>query len=219
MTLEEKIEILIKETVKQTVLLEKIVHLLEAKKACKIEYSTREKQPHIIEESVPGQQHVEFTPETVDTVVKGLLHQNDRQTIEFRYGVPGERGYSVSELNNIHKVSKRWIRHIEAGALKELSRITNLTVEQVVAVLNVYAQTNHDAWLKREAQNIPNMPVENLGVSNRVKKSMKALGIKTVGELVQKTSEELRSTKNLGMASLKEVRDILTRLGLKLRDD
>jgi DNA-directed RNA polymerase subunit alpha len=48
---------------------------------------------------------------------------------------------------------------------------------------------------------------------------MTRLGIATVGELVQKTPDELLSTRNFGVTSLNELRSRLAEMNLKLRND
>ncbi len=47
----------------------------------------------------------------------------------------------------------------------------------------------------------------------------KKLGIKTLGELTQKTESELLYTENFGKKSLKEVKKVLSDYGLKLADE
>jgi DNA-directed RNA polymerase subunit alpha len=64
-----------------------------------------------------------------------------------------------------------------------------------------------------------NKPVSELNLSVRARKCMNRLGIATLGELVQRTSDELLEAKNFGMTSLSEVREKLTPYGLKLRGD
>jgi DNA-directed RNA polymerase subunit alpha len=46
---------------------------------------------------------------------------------------------------------------------------------------------------------------------------LKRAGINTVGDLMQRTEEEIVSVKNFGRKSLDEVRDKLTTLGLSLK--
>jgi DNA-directed RNA polymerase subunit alpha len=48
---------------------------------------------------------------------------------------------------------------------------------------------------------------------------MNKLALNTIGELIQRTADELLEAKNFGMTSLNEVREKLTQLGLKLRGD
>lgn len=62
-------------------------------------------------------------------------------------------------------------------------------------------------------------PTRVIGLSVRVRKCMARLGITTVGELIQRTGDELLECRNFGVTSLNEVRDKLSVHGLKLRDD
>jgi DNA-directed RNA polymerase subunit alpha len=45
------------------------------------------------------------------------------------------------------------------------------------------------------------------------------LGITTLGELIQRSADELLEAKNFGQTSLKEVREKLAQYNLKLRGD
>lgn len=62
-------------------------------------------------------------------------------------------------------------------------------------------------------------PISDLNLSVRARKCMSRLGITTVGELAQRTPDELLSSRNFGVTSLNEVRSKLAELGLKLRND
>jgi DNA-directed RNA polymerase subunit alpha len=68
-------------------------------------------------------------------------------------------------------------------------------------------------------QAILNKPVADLNLSVRARKCMNRLGINTLGELIQRTADELLESKNFGMTSLSEVREKLRQLGLSLRGD
>ena len=54
-----------------------------------------------------------------------------------------------------------------------------------------------------------NKPVSDLNLSVRARKCMNRLGINTLGELIQRTADELLESKNFGMTSLTEVREKL----------
>jgi DNA-directed RNA polymerase subunit alpha len=73
--------------------------------------------------------------------------------------------------------------------------------------------------LSPQEQALMGRPVADLNLSVRARKCMSRLGITTLGELVQRTQEELLESKNFGVTSLNEVRSKLTDLGLKLRGD
>ena len=63
--------------------------------------------------------------------------------------------------------------------------------------------------LSAEEQAVLNKPVSELNLSVRARKCMNRLGINTLGELVQRTADELLESKNFGMTSLNEVREKL----------
>jgi DNA-directed RNA polymerase subunit alpha len=73
--------------------------------------------------------------------------------------------------------------------------------------------------LSPEEQATLNKPVSDLNLSVRARKCMNRLNIGTLGELVQRTADELLEAKNFGQTSLTEVRERLTQFNLKLRGD
>ena len=62
-------------------------------------------------------------------------------------------------------------------------------------------------------------PVSDLNLSVRARKCMARLGITSLGELVQRTPDELLATKNFGVTSLNEIRQQLGEISMKLRND
>jgi DNA-directed RNA polymerase subunit alpha len=62
-------------------------------------------------------------------------------------------------------------------------------------------------------------PMAELNLSVRAKKCMSKLNIQTVGDLLKHTGDELLECKNFGVTSLNEVREKLSSLGLKLKND
>jgi DNA-directed RNA polymerase subunit alpha len=73
--------------------------------------------------------------------------------------------------------------------------------------------------LSDQEQAVLNKPVSELNLSVRARKCMNRLGINTLGELIQRTADELLESKNFGMTSLNEVREKLRQYGLTLRGD
>lgn len=73
--------------------------------------------------------------------------------------------------------------------------------------------------LSAEEQAVLNKPVSELNLSVRARKCMNRLGIATLGDLCQRTSDELLEAKNFGVTSLTEVKEKLTQYNLKLRGD
>jgi DNA-directed RNA polymerase subunit alpha len=62
-------------------------------------------------------------------------------------------------------------------------------------------------------------PIADLNLSVRARKCMSKLGINTVGELIVHTGDELLECKNFGVTSLNEVREKLTAMSLKLKNE
>jgi DNA-directed RNA polymerase subunit alpha len=73
--------------------------------------------------------------------------------------------------------------------------------------------------LSAEEQAVLGKPVSELNLSVRARKCMNRLGINTLGELVQRSADELLESKNFGVTSLAEVREKLSAYGLTLRGD
>jgi DNA-directed RNA polymerase subunit alpha len=73
--------------------------------------------------------------------------------------------------------------------------------------------------LSEQEQAVLNKPVTDLNLSVRARKCMNRLGINSLGDLVQRTADELLESKNFGMTSLNEVREKLQQYGLTLRGD
>lgn len=59
-------------------------------------------------------------------------------------------------------------------------------------------------------------PVEMIELTVRASNCLKAAKIKTIGELISKTEEELLGFKNFGRKSLEEIKERLTELGMNL---
>jgi DNA-directed RNA polymerase subunit alpha len=70
-----------------------------------------------------------------------------------------------------------------------------------------------------EMQAILSKPIGDLNLSVRARKCMSKLNIQTIGDLMKHTGDELLECKNFGITSLNEVRDKLTGMGLKLKND
>jgi DNA-directed RNA polymerase subunit alpha len=70
-----------------------------------------------------------------------------------------------------------------------------------------------------EVQALLSKPISELSLSVRARKCMSKLNIQTVGDLAKRSGDELLECKNFGVTSLNEVRDKLSTLGLKLKND
>jgi len=73
--------------------------------------------------------------------------------------------------------------------------------------------------LSPQEQAMLSRPVSDLNLSVRARKCMARLTITTLGELIQRSPDELLATKNFGVTSLNEIRQQLAEMNLKLRND
>ncbi len=70
-----------------------------------------------------------------------------------------------------------------------------------------------------EMQALLSKPIGDLNLSVRARKCMSKLNIQTIGDLLKHTGDELLECKNFGITSLNEVRDKLSELSIKLKND
>ena len=141
--------------------------------------------------------------------------------------------------------SRNCLKRMNIKTLGDLTRVTEsqllasknfgeTSLEEIRAVMNAKAlrigqsldQGQQYEFRYRPQQNLSpeeqatlNKPVSDLNLSVRARKCMNRLNIGTLGELIQRTADELLEAKNFGMTSLNEVRDRLQQYNLKLRGD
>jgi DNA-directed RNA polymerase subunit alpha len=90
-----------------------------------------------------------------------------------------------------------------------------LYLRDSVASLDMY----YDEELKKETeqrQQVLGTPITEFELSVRSRKCLEALGVGTLGDLVQKSEAELLQFRNFGQTSLDEIGNLLTQRGLKL---
>ena len=142
-----------------------------------------------------------YTPVTkcVYEVEKTRVEDNfdyDKLTIEVR------TNNSIKPSNAISLASKFLIDHFTV-----ISALNDIIASQSY----MYEPEEKIANKKLEKK------IEELDLSVRSYNCLKRAGINTVGELTQKTSEEMMRVRNLGRKSLKEVIQKLHEIGLELR--
>ena len=75
-----------------------------------------------------------------------------------------------------------------------------------------------DPWIEKmlDGRAVSNVLVDELEISVRTYNCLKNLGIRTVGQLATTTEAELLRTQNFGRRSMKELKEILSTLGVEL---
>lgn len=110
--------------------------------------------------------------------------------------------------------------------------ITNGVVSPEVAVQQaVEIIIKHMNMLTNISYEVPSLPepmapdelmekltfsIEELDISQRALNSLKRIGVSTIGELVQLSEEELKSSKNIGRKALTEIKEALKNMGFTL---
>ncbi len=108
------------------------------------------------------------------------------------------------------------------GAEEAVRRAAGILVDQLSVFADLSAVRSREPAASRGVKPILLKPVEELELTVRSSNALKAESIRYVGDLVQKSEEELLKTPNLGRKSLTEIKDVLARhelaLGMKLED-
>ncbi len=108
------------------------------------------------------------------------------------------------------------------GAEEALRRAAGILTDQLSVFADLSAVSSRTPTESRSMKPILLKPVEELELTVRSSNALKAETIHYVGDLVQKTEEDLLKTPNLGRKSLTEIKDVLARhelaLGMKLED-
>jgi len=83
----------------------------------------------------------------------------------------------------------------------------------------VVEKTTGKTPVTTQEDDVRSRPVGDLELSVRSRNCVQRLGIVTIGELCDRTVDEILGCKNFGQTSLNEIRQKLANLGLKLKDD
>ena len=92
--------------------------------------------------------------------------------------------------------------------------------EQLTVFINFEEEQEFEIREERPTENKVNehllRSVDELDLSVRAENCLQAANIKYIGDLVQKTESEMLKTKNFGRKSLKEIKELLSEMGLGL---
>lgn len=90
-----------------------------------------------------------------------------------------------------------------------------LYAKDAIASLNMYYNEEAKKREHRWSQ-ILSTPITDYQLSVRVRKALEKLNVRTLGDLVKRSEEELMACKNFGETSLREVRELLSSKGLTM---
>lgn len=133
-------------------------------------------------------------------------------------------GMDIDSLGDLTEISEQELLSGKNFGETSLNEVRDLMQSHGLAIgQNLHEKAREPAFsyrdLSPQEQALMSQPVTDLNLSVRSRKCMTRLGITLIGELVQRTPDELLSAKNFGVTSLNEIRAKLSEAGLKLRND
>ncbi len=135
------------------------------------------------------------------------------------------QGMNIFTLGDLTRVTEQDLlsgKNFGETSLQEMRDMMTqhgLRIGQNVNVGRSFEPAWQPANLSPQEQAVVSKPVAELNLSVRARKCMSRLNITTVGELLNRTPDELLASRNFGVTSLNEVRAKLSELNLKLRND
>ena len=126
----------------------------------------------------------------------------------------------LTRVSEAQLLSSKNFGETSLNEIKEILGTKSLRLGQALEEGSHYERRfPSQAPLSDQEQAVLLKPVSELNLSVRARKCMNRLGINALGELIQRTADELLEAKNFGMTSLNEVREKLRQYGLNLRGD
>ena len=150
-----------------------------------------------------------------------------RPVTDFELSVRSRNCLAAMNINTLGDLTEISEQELLAGKnfgetslteIRELLAAHGLSIGQNLHVVHS-RETYADQNLSPEEQAMMNRPIGDLNLSVRSRKCMTRLSIQTLGQILQRTPDELLASRNFGVTSLNEIRAKLSELGLKLRND
>jgi DNA-directed RNA polymerase subunit alpha len=185
---------------------------------------------HIANLSADGELLLEMTAKTGKGYVPGEAHKEEDQPVGY---IPLDASFSpIRKVNYV-------VTQARVGQRTDYDKLTlevwtdgSITPENAVAygAKILKEQLNLFINFEEEAEGVEERPLEEvpalnenlyrsvneLELSVRAANCLRNASIRFIGELVQKTEQEMLKTKNFGRKSLNEIKEILTEMGLHL---
>lgn len=141
-----------------------------------------------------------------------------------------ELGAAALEEGVLSSVFDKWWPDLESS-VKSILASVNQTRSPVTRsdreLLEELLELARDRTFRQPAAKDPtakisslaSLPIDELNLTVRSANLLKAEGIFTVGELIERSETSLIKSPNVGRKSLNEIKDVLTSLGLELKPD
>jgi DNA-directed RNA polymerase subunit alpha len=121
-------------------------------------------------------------------------------------------GNVYEDRGEISKALDCYAAVIDADPTNQRARLFRA---DALASMNMFYDEDLERRADRRSQ-VLRLPVTDFELSVRSRNCLAKMGVRTLGDLVQRTEQELLSYKNFGETSLQEIKDILAQKGLRL---
>jgi DNA-directed RNA polymerase subunit alpha len=107
------------------------------------------------------------------------------------------------------------------GDLKSFVALSDIdnNIIRINESINPVSESVTESQVSIDRNKILDQPVEELEFSVRAFNCLKRAGIHTIGQLVEKTEEDMQKVRNLGRKSYEEIVTCLAKLGMKLKSN
>jgi DNA-directed RNA polymerase subunit alpha len=191
-----------------------------------MEYDPTHKQAELYLKDIEATQDMYYDEDQArqEARMKQLL---GRPVTDFELSVRSRNCLTAMDINTLGDLTEISEQELLAGknfgetSLHEIREL--LSAHSLRIGLNLHKVHARDSFvdqsLSPEEQASLNRPIGDLSLSVRSRKCMNRLAIQTIGQLTSRTADELLASRNFGVTSLNEIRQKLTEMGMKLRND
>jgi len=150
------------------------------------------------------------------------LRGEDQKAIDLYKKVTGQGPAFISAMTNLALLLEdredydgaihclKEVLHLDPG-----NRRASLYLRDTVASLDMYYDENERKETER-LEAVLRIPISDFELSVRSRNCLAKMGVRTLGELVRKSEQELLAYKNFGETSLSEIKNLLASKGLRL---
>lgn len=170
---------------------------------------------------------IDFNENNIIELVETTLERlSDRQAfiLKNRYPIGDfEKRKTLAELGSVLGLTRERVRQLESEAIKRLSRPSSLRLIREKLISIIFKEKGLSEIEEKlgigQRREISDMPLSEIEMSVRASNCLRNTGIKTLGELTNKTESEMLSIRSLGRKTLRGLRRILDSFGLKFENE
>lgn len=135
------------------------------------------------------------------------------EVVKMRFALGGEKFNTLKQVSERINKHKEWARQLELKALRELRQPWQKKH------FGIFFRTFAEEKLLETGTNssLLETSMDEFDLSVRTRNCLKNADIKTIGDLIKKTEQEMLRTKNFGRKSLNELKKVLSEKGLGFR--